>query len=163
VQVGSAALGVMVRRDLDLTVICAALDEPTHARVVRLGGDLALDERVRQVVIRDDTGAWNTDPRYPDGLYLGVDARSDGGDEWNVDLWFVDAPDRQPDLRHLRELLPRITDEHRAAILAIKNARSSRPEHRSSATSYDVYCAVVDDGVRTVADFDRWSAPTRRS
>ncbi|WHT16721.1 hypothetical protein N8J89_26745 [Crossiella sp. CA-258035] len=31
--VGSAALGLMVRRDLDLTVACPALDAATHAAV----------------------------------------------------------------------------------------------------------------------------------
>jgi hypothetical protein len=77
--VGSAALGVMVRRDLDLTVSCPRLDGSTTAAVATLGADLALHERVRQVQIRDDTGAWNTDPGYPDGFHLGVRYRSPTG------------------------------------------------------------------------------------
>lgn len=56
-----------------------------------------------------------------------------------MDLWFVDQPARQPDLAHLRDLLPSLTPQRRAAILAIKHARSSRPEHRAQTTSYHVY------------------------
>src|SRR4051812_37788474 len=121
VRVGSAALGVMVRRDLDMTVICPDLAGPTRAAVAVLGAELTGHERVRQVLIRDDTGAWNTDPLYPDGLYLGVRYRSAEGADWNLDLWFVDEPDRQPDLAHLRDLRPALDERRRIAILAIKS------------------------------------------
>lgn len=155
-RVGSAALGVMVRRDLDYTVTCAQLEEVRDA-IAQLGAALAGHPQVRQVAIRDDTGRWNTDPLYPDGLYLGVQCRSARGSDWNLDLWFVDEPERQPDLAHLGELLPALTDEHRVAILQIKHARASRPEHRAATTSYDVYRAVLDDGVSTVEEFDAWA------
>jgi len=62
VRVGSAALGVMVRRDLDFTVICADLGTAVQEAVAGLGAGLSLHPRVRQVQLRNDTGAWNTDP-----------------------------------------------------------------------------------------------------
>jgi hypothetical protein len=147
--VGSAALGLMVWRDLDLTVVCDSLDA---AAVADTGARLARDERVREVRFRNDTGAWNTDPAYPDGLYLGLDCRDRDGGRWNADIWFVDDPGRQPDLAHLRDLPPRLTPETRAAILLVKDATAGRPGYRS----WDVYTAVLDHGVRTPADFDRW-------
>jgi hypothetical protein len=58
VRVGSAALGLMVRRDLDLPVICPALDEKTSDGVARIGAELLQHPRVRQVNMRDDTGHW---------------------------------------------------------------------------------------------------------
>jgi hypothetical protein len=149
VGVGSAALGLMVRRDLDVTTACPALDPSTVRAVAELGARLAQHPRVRSVRIRDDTGHWNTDPDYPDGMYLGVEYRATAGHDWTLDLWFVDEPDRQPDLAHARDLPPRLDDTTRAAILAIKQARTGVP-------GIDVYRAVLDAGVRNPEDFDRW-------
>jgi len=64
--------------------------------------------------------------------------------------WFVDEPDRQPDLDHLRTLAPRLDAESRRAIVAIKReltTSSGRPR------GFDVCRAVLDHGVRTAAEF----------
>lgn len=156
VRVGSYALGLMVRRDLDVTVICPKLDPRTLEAVAGIGARLAQHLRVRQVRFRDDTGEWNTDPDYPDGLYLGVDCRSVRGQDWNLDIWFVDEPDRQPDLAHLEALPARLAPDTRAAILGIKQAWADRAEYGSSVKSVDVYRSVLDGGVRTPEQFDEW-------
>ncbi|MBC3839433.1 hypothetical protein GXW82_02100 [Streptacidiphilus sp. 4-A2] len=158
VRVGSARLGLMVRRDLDITVVCPRLGDTALAAVAGLGARLALHERVGQVRFRKDTGTWNTDPAYPDGLYLGLGYRSPQGRTWSLDLWFVDEPERQPDLAHVRTLPGRLTPETREAILRIKHAWAERPEYGRSVRSWDVYRSVLDHGVRTVAEFDRWRA-----
>jgi hypothetical protein len=49
VLVGSAALGLMVWRDLDVTVVCPRLDINA---VVQVGSRLALHPRIREVVFR---------------------------------------------------------------------------------------------------------------
>ena len=156
VRVGSARLGLMVRPDLDITVVCPRLGDPALAAVAGLGARLALHERVWQVRLRKDTGAWNTDPAYPDGLYLGLGYRSPQGRTWSLDIWFVDEPERQPDLAHVRTLPDRLTPQTREAILQIKHAWAERPEYGRSVRSWDVYRSVLDDGVRTVAEFDTW-------
>jgi hypothetical protein len=158
IRVGSAALGLMVRRDLDVTVACPVLDAAATEAVARTGAGLAVHPRVREVRFRDDTGYWNTDPAYPDGLYLGVGYRSAEGRDWTLDLWFVDEPERQPDLADLRTLPPRLTPETRAAILEIKEAWAGRPEYGRAVHGVDVYRAVLDDGVRTPGEFTRWCA-----
>ncbi|GAA0221668.1 hypothetical protein GCM10010492_19730 [Saccharothrix mutabilis subsp. mutabilis] len=142
VRVGSSALGLMVRRDIDITVVVPKLD---MAPVASLGATLANHPDVRTVQIRDDTGHWNTDPDYPDGLYLGVTY----GQGWNLDVWFVDEPDRQPDLRHVATFPARLTAETRAAILRVKQ---DYPQYRS----LELYEAVLDGGVRTVEEYLRW-------
>ena len=157
VLVGSAALGVMVRRDLDFTVTCQALDHATQVAVARLGAELAVAEPVREVRLRDDTGHWNVDPMYPDGLYLGVACRASDGQDWTLDLWFVDEPDRQPDLEHLRTLAPRLDDRSRALILGIKTELAARPDPPTGRIpSYQVYRAVLDHGIGDIAEFDAW-------
>lgn len=155
VRVGSSALGLMAWRDLDITVKCSTLSvEPVAAT----GARLAADRRVRQVVLRNDTGRWNTDPAYPDGLYLGLKCRTDEGADWTIDIWFVDQPERQPDLTHLRTLAPRLTTDSRQAILMIKSEWAGRPEYGKSVSSFDIYSAVLDGNVRTTQGFDEWLA-----
>ncbi len=148
--VGSAALGLMVWRDLDITVVCSHLDV---AAVFDLGRQLASHARVRALQFRNDTGAWNVDPTYPDGVYWAIDYR-DADRRWNIDMWFVDEPARQPDLAHLEVLQPRLDDNARRAILAIKDAWAGRPQYRKTVTSYDIYTAVLDDGVRSPSEFE---------
>ena len=154
VLVGSAALGLMVWEDLDLTVVCDALD---LGRVLEVGRSLASHPDVHALTFRNDTGRWNAEPeRYPDGLYLGVRYQREGGAEWNLDLWFVDEPERQPDLRHVRTLPPLLTEQDRQAILAIKTAWHQYPDYGARVRSADIYAAVVEDGVRDIAGFERW-------
>jgi hypothetical protein len=154
-RVGSSALGLMVVRDIDLTVACPRLDTSTRHAVLQLGVSLGMNDRVRAVSFRNDTTHWNTDPAYPDGLYLGIKYRKPAGEDWNIDIWFVDEPERQPDLEHLRTLAPRVTPEARAAILRVKRELVRRGTY-ASIRSFAVYTAVLDGGVRTVDEFDAW-------
>ncbi len=162
IRVGSSALGLMVRRDLDVTVVCPKLGDDTRDAVAQIGARLTADPHVRQVRFRNDTGHWNTDPSYPDGIYLGVQYRSPSAQDWSLDIWFVDEPDRQPDLAHLRTMPARLTGDARIAILAIKRAWAERAEYGTSVGSFDVYRSVLDDGVRTPEQFDRWLESVRR-
>lgn len=150
--VGSAALGLMVWPDLDITVVCDALDV---AGLHRAAVDLVSHPRVRQLTFRNDSGSWNSHPeKYPDGVYWGIDYR-DGQRSWKIDIWFVAEADRQPDLRHVEQLGRRLTAETRNAILDIKRAWVNRPEYGKTVTSFDIYTAVLDGGIRTPEEFER--------
>jgi hypothetical protein len=153
VLVGSTALGVMVAQDIDLTVIVQRLDQSAASAVAHLGAELALHPEVHQVRLRDDTGRWNTDPAYPDGLYLGI-----GYADWSLDLWFVDEPERQPDLSHLETLLPRLTAANRELIITLKTSLATTPSPGPKVPSFEVYRAVLDHDVTTRAEFDEWIA-----
>jgi hypothetical protein len=159
VRVGSSAMGLMVRRDIDITVICKTLDDTARSSIARLAAQLMTADHVGSVRFRNDSGRWNADPSaYPDGLYLGISARIPNGENWNLDVWFVDRPERQPDLAHLSVLLPRITDDHREVILAIKQELANSPRELPSNVSFRVYEAVVDHGVRDTSGFEAWLA-----
>ncbi|MFZ0173128.1 MAG: hypothetical protein WAL04_15710 [Acidimicrobiales bacterium] len=157
VRTGASALGLMVQRDIDVTVICDTLE---IAPVTVIASALASHPRIHRVLFRNDTHAWNTDPRYPDGLYLGPVYRSLGGD-WTLDIWFVDEPERQPDLEHLRTSETLLTEASRDAILAIKSEWVERAEYGKTVSSYDIYRAVLEDGVRSSEQFAAWL--TRRA
>ena len=153
VQTGSVALGLMVWRDIDLTVLCPTLDHGTIFEAVR---PLAGHPGVCALRFRDDTGRWNVDPAYPDGLYWAIDYRAVDGEPWNLDLWFLRDGTTQFDLEHLISLRPRITPAARLAILRIKDAWHGRPEYRTTVRSYDIYEAVLDHGIATPAEFETY-------
>lgn len=148
--VGSLATGLMVWRDIDCTVVCEQLDMSVAATVA---SRLLEHPRVRSVQIRNDTGRWNEDPAtYPDGLFLGVDYRSD--EHWELDIWFVDEPQRQPDLQHTEWLGERLTDDTRASILELKHHLHGTPEY----SSYRICQAVLEHDVRSVEEFESWNS-----
>ncbi|WP_026782742.1 hypothetical protein [Pleomorphomonas koreensis] len=160
VRVGSSAMGPMVRRDIDITVVCRTLDEHALGQLADLAARLMqCTASVESVRFRNDAGQWNKEPeKYPDGFYLGLTVRAGTGEPWTLDIWLVGQPARQPDLRHLESLLPRIGDDHRRAILEIKHALAGRPASTDAIPSILVYEAVVDHHIRTIAAFDRWHA-----
>jgi hypothetical protein len=151
VQTGSLALGLMVWRDIDVTVLCATLAVAPIFEALR---PLALHPHVRRLLFRNDTGHWNTDPAYPDGLYWGLDYRAQPRLDWKLDVWFLREGTTQFDLQHIESLPPRLTPESRLAILRIKDAWHHRPEYGSEIRSYDIYEAVLDHDVRTPAEFE---------
>ncbi|MBW6421539.1 hypothetical protein KX729_08805 [Rhizobium sp. XQZ8] len=158
VRVGSSTLGLMVLRDIDITTICDRLDASTRRTIAEIASELMLDQRIGAVRYRNDTGAWNVEPHaYPDGLYLAVTYRSERDEDWNLDLWFVDQPARQPDIAHLKTLAPRLTDDIRRTILAIKaELAANTPKGSRPASSALVYEAVLDGSVSSIAGFEAW-------
>jgi hypothetical protein len=69
--------------------------------------------------------------------------------------------ERQPDLAHMRWIPEKLTPGARNTILLIKSAWATRPEYGKSVTSFDIYSAVLNDGVRTLEAFDEWLAHRR--
>lgn len=156
VLVGSAALGLMAWRDIDITIVCRSLDK---RQVLAAAVELAAHQDVKAMQYRDDTGRRNQDPaKYPDGLYVGLQYHPSALPEWKLDLWFIDDPARQPDLAHLRTLPQRLTDDARLTILRIKTLWSARPEYGTTVSSWDIYSAVLDHDVRDADEFAQWLA-----
>lgn len=153
VRTGSSVLGLMVQRDIDVTVLCPSLDS---AAVFAIGGAFASHPNVQRLRFRNDTGRWNMDPDYPDGLYWAVDYRTETGQAWNLDLWFLLEGTTQFDLEHVISLPPRLTPEARMAILRIKDAWNDHPGYGSDIHGYDIYEAVLDHGVRTPDSFETY-------
>lgn len=153
IRVGSSALGLMVWRDLDMTVTCSRLDTNITAQIA---SQLMLHAGVRELKFMNDAGAFNTDATYPDGLYIGVKYKSRLGMEWKIDIWFVDEPERQPDLIHLKTMPERLTLERREAILRIKKLWAGHEEYGKTVRSYDIYTAVLYDDVKTPEQFQGW-------
>jgi hypothetical protein len=153
VRTGSSVLGLMVRRDIDVTSLCPTLEPLPIFDAVR---SIAEHPRIHRLSFRNDTGRWRTEPQYPDGLYWAVQYRTDAGDDWNLDLWFLLEGTTQFDLLHIESLPPRLTPEARLAILRIKDARLGLPADGSPVRSYDIYEAVLDHGLSSPEEFESY-------
>lgn len=153
VKVGSAALGLMAWRDLDMTVVCSKLN---IAAISGITSRLMSNPQVRELKFINDTGSWNTDPAYPDGYFLGLTYQSKSGNLWELDIWFVDEPEKQPDLQHIRTMPDRLTPAAIVSILSIKTVWATRAEYGEQVKSFDIYTAVLDHNVHTPAEFEQW-------
>lgn len=153
VRVGSSALGLMVWRDMDMTVTCNRLN---HSLIAQIASELMLHTGVRELKFINDTGVYNTDPTYPDGLYIGLKYKSQRGRDWSLDIWFVDEPEKQPDLNHIITMPERLTQERREAILKIKNHWAIREEYGKTVRSIDIYTAVLEENIMTLEQFEAW-------
>ena len=99
-----------------MTVKCTRLNQQLIAQIA----SELMRAGVRELKFINDTGVYNMDPAYPDGLYIGLKYKSQQGKEWKMDIWFVDEPERQPDLKHIITMPEPLTQERREAILNIK-------------------------------------------
>jgi hypothetical protein len=140
--VGSVALDLVVRRDLDVHVL---VKEPDL---------LATAQRIRQrlVEIREIGRVTATDYRSRGGMKLGFRKRSALG-QWDIDVWITDRPEATG--FELAERLKRVLrPEQRRAIMRIKRAYHRRGLLQDGLSAV-IYRAVVAQGVRSAAAFSR--------
>ncbi|AUX46574.1 uncharacterized protein SOCE26_080800 [Sorangium cellulosum] len=149
-QIGSAASGLMVYRDLDLGVRCRA---PGAREVFTALLPVLAHPGVLEVHYREETGERSPSGRPQDQRhYLVLRYHTPAGQAWKVDIsvWQSDAARGQVEsARRLRDLDP----ELRQVILWIKDVWSRRPEYPEQVGGVDIYAAVLEHGARTPADF----------
>jgi hypothetical protein len=153
VIVGSVALGLMAWRDIDIEVYCESVDADAVFEVAR---PLASIPGVYKINFHDWRGS-RAVPDVPDGYYCGVGYRSPEGNEWKLDLWFV-----QEDTSYrmggtaLEPMRDRLTPQTRLTILWLKQGWHRHPQYRKGICSVDIYDAVLEHGVETSEQFERY-------
>ena len=151
---GSYVSGLMGWRDLDLGLLVGGDFAPRDvvgllSRVVDLPGITGFDYRDERGV-RSPTGEVR-DERY----HLPISCEWAGG-LWRIDLtlWLHD-----PHLNvtawheHLRDT---VSVEQRLAILRVKDVWHRLPSYPDQVSGWEIYNAVLHDGVRTPAEFSVW-------
>lgn len=153
-RVGSASFGLALSRDIDIDVLCLAIEPRSIWDALR---PLAGHSRVKKVRWSDERGPFNTSGEpWSDGIYVGVHAyagevRDDS--RWKIDCWFFQDAWPRPDI-DLRNRLLSATDEERLAILRLKDAglRDGRYGPAAELHGIDIYRAVLDRRVRRYED-----------
>ena len=143
--IGSFVSGLMVWRDLDVMMLGGP--EFTPLDVVRLLGKAVGIAGVSGFTYADERSGPERDQRYHVILRL---------DEWRVDLSIWLHHDHADGVQWHRDLAARITEEERAAILAIKVVWHRRPEYPDEVSGFEIYTAVLEHGVRTAVEFGVW-------
>lgn len=154
-QVGSSVLGLMVWRDIDLAVSSPGLG---IARVWETLQPLYTHPRVRRIRYLNESGSYNStglqiDERYYFGVYYDTNA----GNEWKIDVSFWLMQGIHPEPVH-DAISQQLTPETRLAILWIKDIWYQLPMYRNEVYSTDIYDAVLQHGVRTPGEFDKYLA-----
>ncbi len=152
--IGSAALGLMVWRDIDIMVAAPGL---SAARAFAALSPLITDPRVTQLRYVNHSGRFNAtgvpeDERY----YFATLYRVDNEAEWKLDIsfWLADQP--RHEIAALDATLRQLSDATRIAILWIKEVWHRQPTYRTAVLSIDIYDAVLMHGVRTPSAFERY-------
>jgi hypothetical protein len=148
--VGSYAMNTMTWADLDIYVIC---DSPEVGAFFELGRDIEDCVKAGWMSYRNSfIGKW---PDLPQGLYWGVRTSHGLPRQWKIDIWCIDPTQAQELIEFQAALQARITPESRQTILQIKSHFCTHPKYRSGFHSMDIYNAVLDGGVSSVAEFEK--------
>lgn len=152
--IGSSVLGLMVWRDIDISVVSPGL---TIVQAFEAMRPLITRPHVTQVRYINGSGPLNeTELPRDERYYFAALYRTEARSEWKIDIsfWLADVPRDEP--AYLEAIRRRLTDETRLAILWIKEVWHRLPTYRTAVTSMDIYDAVLEHGVRTPSGFDRY-------
>ena len=150
IPVGSAVTGLMVWRDLDYTVDAEGATAADVWDALR-----PILHRAQRLTYADETGdrVGETAPHERHYFVFRVD-----GWKLDVSVWTNGAPEDVERYQH--ELVARLDDESRLAILRLKDAWHVRPEYPEVVGGFDICRAVLDHGVRTQAELEAHLART---
>jgi len=152
-QIGSSALGLMVWRDIDLAVSSPGLSIERAYDAMR---PLFTHAGVKQVRYFNESGNFKPDEidaRYFFMIYYDFHGQA----EWKIDISFWLGEGMHPEPLH-DALAKQLAAETRLAILWIKDTWVQLPTYRNSVYSTDIYEAVLQYGVRTPGEFERYLA-----
>lgn len=155
--VGSYKMGLMVWPDIDITVTTPGTPDLDDA--LAMVSRLMKETGARKVNIVDRRG--RSGDRLPAGIYVGPDIVHEGL-AWQVDIWLVDPETAEERRAQTSEYIARLTENHRRAILAIKQVAAASDVYHRGVSSVDIYNAVLDFGARTPDEFVAWLAASGR-
>ncbi len=144
---GSYSYDLMCWRDLDIYIL-----DPTYD--LRRCFDVAYELTRRLPAYK--SRFTNSIGGEPSGLYWGIRTGDVRRGAWKLDVWFLNESGYEEHSAYSSRMRERLTPQSRANILAIKEAYWQHPSFRAHITSDQIYRAVLDHGVSTVTDFERF-------
>jgi hypothetical protein len=153
---GSYVSGLMCWREIDVMLLAGPDFSP--ADVLRLLARIVTRAPVTALEYHDERGDRCATGQRRDERYHVPMTVPWAGALWRVDLtlWLHD-PHHNVTRWH-EELIARISTGQRRAVLRIKDEWYRRPDYPDQVSGLEIYTAVLDDGVRTPAEFAAWLA-----
>jgi hypothetical protein len=147
---GSYSYDLMCWRDLDIYVL-----DPGHdlKRCFAVGYELTQRLNAWKSRFTNNVGVAGEDLN---GFYWGIKLGDVRQGAWKLDVWFLDQASYEQHVAYSAGMREKLTTENRSIILAIKEAYWQRPAYRDTVTGDLIYRAVLNNGVRTIGDFERF-------
>jgi hypothetical protein len=149
--IGSLRLNLLYRLDIDLLVISEDIDKAKARAVTKQ----FLDSNIFQTVAVAD---YQTFPAFdmPLGFYWELIVPH-GGKSWKFDVWYLKPSERYTDLvlssiKKFEGALSK-NPEKAEIILKIKEAYFDGAKYKDKVKSFDIYIAVLEEGVSTTEEF----------
>ena len=148
---GSAALGLLVRRDVDVSV--RLKDDMDTATFFAIGAAITKQFLVQKASYSNHfIRNW---PGFDHGLYWGIQLKHRGV-VWKLDLWGYGPAQFDAHRRRHVLLSQALAKLDRAVILRLKDDLHDGEGSRYGATGPDIYTALTSGGVRDVDQFEQW-------
>lgn len=141
--VGSVALDLLVKRDIDIHLLIKSSD--LLSNVDTIYHQLLDRKNIREVRI--------SDYRDRGGIKIGIDEYPGRSGSWSIDIWVTNRAETTG-FALVEQLKGKLNQEERQAILEIKYHKYRTGQLRDGLSRL-IYKAVIDQGVRTVAEFDQ--------
>jgi hypothetical protein len=148
---GSAALGLLVRRDVDVSV--RLKDDMDTATFFAIGAAITKQFLVQKASYSNHfIRNW---PGFDHGLYWGIQLKHQGV-VWKLDLWGYGPAQFDAHRRRHVLLSQALAKIDRTVILRLKDDLHDGEGYRYGATGPDIYTAMTAGGVRDVDQFEQW-------
>jgi hypothetical protein len=144
---GSYSYDLMCWRDLDIYVLDSMHD---LRKCFDVGYELTHTLSAKKSFFTNNVGG------EPSGLYWGIRLGDVRQGAWKLDVWFIDQKGYDQHEAYSSNMSEKLTTENRAIILRIKEEYWPQASYRDTVTSDMIYRAVLDKGVRTISDFERF-------
>ncbi len=150
-QRGSSVHELMVRRDVDFNVYA---EEPLLARAADVARNLIdlpdmYGVQINNLLLRQPP------PGMPRGIYLGIKPMV-RGQIWTIDAWYLRKDDALDQIEFGTEWWGAVSPAQRDAMLVLKATLQAQGRYGKEFLSAEIYRAVRDGGVATVAELERW-------
>lgn len=159
---GSAALGTMVWRDIDIGISRKGLQSEQVYEIMR---QFYTHSRVKQIRFFNETGLFTpARGEQHQRLYYAVVYQAQDGNEWKLDISFwTNSDDHEEPFQDNCER--KLTDKTLLSILWLKTIWVRLPAYRAEVASVDIYDAVLEHSVHTPDELDNYlkerGKPTR--
>jgi len=140
--VGSVALDLIVKRDIDVHLLTTTPDIPTIIEAISRRA-LAC-EKINEVRISD---------YRPRGMKVGIDVYPGPSGTWSIDIWVTNHTEHTG-FELVERLTRELTPEHRVAIMDIKQALYQQGR-LCDGISTRVYLAILDAGIHSLYEFEQ--------
>jgi hypothetical protein len=147
---GSYSTHTMTWRDLDIYIDMRLRE----SEFFNLGREIAVTLKPHRMSYRNNL--LENVSNLPRGLYWGIYTNIIETGEWKIDIWAMDSEQFYLYKQESEELKANIDFERRNLILLIKGIVCKNPDYRKTLHSIDIYKAVIEGGVKSIGEFEKW-------